>query len=216
MPVSQAVRLHDSGRGRESIVTVTGDKHHRTRVILVRHARPVIAPDRPASTWALADDVRREVEDLAGAIRRHGADGVVASPEAKARGTAEIMATRLDLPLILDAAFREQGGDRVPFLDDEAFYAAVAEHFERSNEVVFGEESSAQAAQRFAAGVDQAHGRFARPIVVTHGRAMCAWVARALGVDPLPIWRALRLPDAFVVDVSEGTLERIEPSPHES
>jgi broad specificity phosphatase PhoE len=186
-------------------------EHDRKRLILVRHARSVIAPDRPASTWALANDVRQEVEELAAAMRRLGADGVVASPEPKARGTAEIIAGCLNLSLIVEPAFREQGGDRTPFLSDAAFYAAVADHFARRDEVVFGAESSAQAAQRFAAGIDPARERFGCPIVVTHGRVMCGYLARALGVDPHPIWNSLRLPDAYAVDLAAGALERIAP-----
>jgi 2,3-bisphosphoglycerate-dependent phosphoglycerate mutase len=187
----------------------TKGRRERTRVILVRHARPIIAPDVPAESWMLAPDVGTDVEGLAESIGRYGADGVVASTEAKAHGTAEMIAHALELPLSLDPAFREQGGGQVPFLSDRDFFDAVARHFERRDEVILGSESSAQAAQRFEIGIEALGDRFACPVVVTHGRVMCAWMARALAVDPLPIWRTLLLPDALVVDLAEGTVERI-------
>ncbi|HVL26264.1 MAG TPA: histidine phosphatase family protein [Thermomicrobiales bacterium] len=179
-------------------------------VILVRHAQPVIVPDRPTSTWALADGARQEIEALAASIRDLSADGVVASPQVKAHGTGEVIAGFLGLPLESDDAFREQGGDTEPFLPDADFRAAVAAHFARPDDVVFGSESSTQAARRFAEGIDRACAAFRLPVVVTHGRVMCGYLASALGIDPLPVWRDLRLPDAYLIDLDDGTLVRIE------
>jgi broad specificity phosphatase PhoE len=180
-----------------------------TRIVLVRHARPVIDPDRPGRTWSLAGDAREDVLRLAEAIRPLGCDGVVASPEPKARDTGGIIAGAFDVPCTVDDAFREQGGDAIPWLGDDAFKAAVADHFARPNEVVFGDESSADAARRFAAGVARARAAHGFPLVATHGRVMCGYLAQALGIDPRPIWSTLRLPDALVVDLEEKTVNRL-------
>jgi broad specificity phosphatase PhoE len=179
-------------------------------IILVRHARPVIVPDMPAAAWRLAPDARADVARLAEAMRAHGAGGVIASPEPKARRTAEVIAERLGLSLTTDDAFREQGGGETPFLSDADFLAAVADHFACPDDVVFGAESSTHAARRFAGGIDRARAAFSLPIVVTHGRVMCGYLATALGIDPLPVWRDLRLPDAYLIDADDGTLVRIE------
>jgi len=157
----------------------------------------------------LAEGAAGEVARLADELRHLGADGVVSSSEPKAHGTAEVIARSLDLPLTANDAFREQGGGQVPYLSDEAFLAAVAEHFRRPDEVVFGSETSAQAARRLAAGIAETRQRFRCPIVVTHGRVMCGYLAVALDVDPVPIWRSLRLPDALVVDLGARQWTRV-------
>ena len=177
------------------------------RIVIVRHARPAIDPGRPAGTWELATGAGEAVERLAGALRPLGPNGVIASPEPKARATGEIIARCLGLGIAMDDAFREQGGEAIPWLDGDAFHAAVLEHFARPDAVVLGDESSAEASHRFAAAVARARARFSSPLITTHGRVLCGYLARELGIDPVPIWPALRLPDALVVDLAARTVE---------
>ena len=179
----------------------------RPLLVLVRHARPLIDPRRPAATWDLHPAAGPDVAQLAEAIRPLGVDGVASSLEPKAQATAAILAERLGLPLTIEDAFREQSSEGLPWLGDEAFRAAVAEHFARPQEAVLGTESSADAARRFAAGVDRARADFRRPVVVTHGRVLCGYLAQTLGIAPLPLWSGLRLPDALLVDLAAGTVE---------
>lgn len=182
---------------------------HARKLVLVRHALPVIVQDRPPEEWSLHDDAAADVECLAGELRRQGIDGIVTSPEPKAIGTAHLIATKLDIPVTEDDALREQGGGSVPWLEGEAFGRTVAEHFARPDEAVFGTETSNAAADRFAIGVDRACRQYTLPAIVTHGRVMCAWLRRAVGRDPMEIWPHLRLPDALLVDQEKGTAEWI-------
>lgn len=181
-----------------------------SRMVLVRHARPVIDPNTSPELWELKAGAEDDVKRLAKAIRTVGCDGVVVSPELKARRTGEILARCLELPVMIDPAFIEQGGGRVPWLPDRAFLAAVEEHFAHGDRVVFGTETSHQAAARFASGIEHASAGTTCPVVVTHGRVMCGYVANMIGVDPVPIWRSLRLPDAFIMDLSARTFRRID------
>jgi broad specificity phosphatase PhoE len=181
------------------------------RVLLVRHAQPVIVPDRPAGEWVLADQASEAVRLLAKGMRGLNPDGVVASPEPKALGTAHILATGLGLPLDEDKALREQGRDSIPWIEGEAeFRAAVSDHFLRSGAVVFGDESSSDAVSRFAAAVERALAVHRFPVLVTHGRIMCGYIGRVLGRDPMDFWAELRMPDAFLLDPVAGTCTRIE------
>jgi broad specificity phosphatase PhoE len=180
------------------------------RLVLVRHARPDIDPLRPAGEWPLAAGAAASVERLAASLDGLGADGVITSPEPKAAATARILSTALDLPLSEDDAFREQGGDGIPWFDDPAeFHAAVANHFARHDAVVFGAESSSMAALRFANGVERSRSMYRYPIVVTHGRVMCGYLRRATGVDPMTIWPSLQMPDALAVVRDAGTIARV-------
>lgn len=179
------------------------------QVVLVRHARPDIDPGRPAPTWTMAGGAREDVERLAEAILPLAPDGVLASPEAKARATGEIIADRLGHGIEVDDAFREQGGEAIPWLAGDAFRAAVIDHFARPDEVVLGDEASADSVRRFVDGVARARSRYRVPVIATHGRVLCGYLAYALGVDPVPIWSTLRLPDAVVVDLSARRMEAL-------
>ena len=180
-----------------------------TKVVLVRHARPEIDPAHPAGTWTLAADAGAAVDRLASNLAGLGVDSIVTSPEPKALATGTIIARALDVPLSEDDAFREQGLDTVPWIPaPEGFVAAVRDHFARPDEAVLGDEPSATAAARFAAGVERALALHRFPIVVTHGRIMCGYLHQATGVDPMEIWPSLRMPDALVVDLDNGSIAR--------
>jgi hypothetical protein len=74
---------------------------------------------------------------------------------------------------------------------------------------VFGDEPSSRAAERFSGGVARATAVYRFPVIVTHGRVMCGYLREAIGVDPMDVWPALRMPDAYVVDLEGGSLERL-------
>jgi broad specificity phosphatase PhoE len=121
-------------------------------------------------------------------------DAVVSSLEPKALETAEAFG----LPVELDSRLREHVRGGVPHFDDpEEFERAVAAGFARPHEAVFGDESFDAAHERFAAAVDDARARHSgRLAVVAHGTVIALYAARALGADPLALWRSLGLPDA--------------------
>lgn len=182
----------------------------RNRIVLVRHAKSIVEPARQPSEWGLADDQDAAVGAIADGLRNLGIDRILTSTEPKARGTGAILQRSLDVPLGEDEAFREQGLDAIPWISEpEGFVAAVRDHFERPDELVFGDESSRMAATRFAAGVRYAMETSRFPVIVTHGRVMCGYLRDAIGIDPMDIWPTLRMPDAFVVDLETKTLERI-------
>jgi broad specificity phosphatase PhoE len=192
----------------EMVLTTQGSSV--SRVVLVRHARPVIDAVRPPGEWAMADCADEDVVRLAAGLRSLEVDGVVASPEPKAHGTGQILANELALPLATDDALREQGRDTIPWIEGEgAFRAAVAIHFAHSHDAVFGAESSADAVKRFAGAVQRARSVYQFPVLVTHGRIMCGYIGRVLGRDPMDFWPDLQMPDAFVLDPVAGSCERI-------
>jgi broad specificity phosphatase PhoE len=179
-------------------------------VVLVRHAKPIIDPNRRAGEWAIDKDASGDVLRFTESFRELRADGIVSSPEPKALGTARLIADALDLSVREDADLREQGNDVVPWFDEPAdFRRAVAEHFRRSSEVVFGSESSEEAVDRFAAAVSDARSRSALPIIVSHGRVMCGYMSSVCDVDPVEIWEDLRLPDAFLLRLDTRTFTRV-------
>jgi broad specificity phosphatase PhoE len=96
----------------------------------------------------------------------------------------------------------------------EEFQAAVAEHFSRPTDVVLGAESSSAAVDRFEMAVNRARMDRRCPILVSHGRIMCGYMARAVGIDPMSIWPTLLMPDAIMLDLDTGqwcAVDREEP-----
>lgn len=181
------------------------------RVVLVRHARPVIVPESDPGQWVMDASARGDVERLARSIAPLGCDIVVTSDESKARTTGEVLGEVLGLPVWSEADLGEQGAGTIPWIEGaETFRARVIEHFERPGERVFGKETSSEAGARFAGAVSRLAERYRYPVLVTHGRVMSAWIARVTGAEAAAFWRDLRMPDAFAVDIGARRWRRIE------
>ena len=122
---------------------------------------------------------------------------IVTSTEAKAIETGQIVAQELGVPLETAADLHEHDRRGAPFLQEKgAFEEQVVRLIERPGELVFGNETADEAHRRFAAAVDgvlRRH-RQGNVAVVAHGTVMALFVARAAGVDPVSLWRALDLP----------------------
>jgi len=170
----------------------------------------VIDPARPASAWRLDGEAASDVIRLAGAIGTLGVDGIVSSAQPKAIGTAQLIGEALEVSVEEDAALGEQGGETVRWMaSPEAFTDAVRRHFEDRSVAVLGDESSAAAAERFSGAVERARVRYRFPVLVTHGRVMCAYLGVTFGIDPMRLWESLRMPDAFMVDFGSGSVSPV-------
>lgn len=181
------------------------------RLVLIRHARPVIVPGEDASGWLMDASAREEVEELGTGLAGTGMDVVVTSDEPKARETGRLISAVLGVPLEVDADLREQGSGTIPWIDGaEAFRQRVLEHFAHPAERVFGEESSIEAGERFAAAVERWWREYCCPALVSHGRVMSAYLAKTTATDPIAFWLGLRMPDAFVVKPDVRRWRRID------
>ncbi|MGB3305048.1 MAG: histidine phosphatase family protein [Thermomicrobiales bacterium] len=185
------------------------------RSILVRHAQPEIDPERSATDWSLSESGRLAARELAFAIGSLAPGTVVTSPERKAVETGAEIAAMLDLGLTIDDDLREQGLMSLPFLSDAEFHEAVERHFREPERVVLGNESSAAAGRRLGRALNRlersavdVHGM---PVIVTHGRVLASFLAQLTGDDAITIWRSLRMPDAFVADLTRGASRLILP-----
>ena len=176
-------------------------------VILVRHGRPLIDPDKPPTTWPLCPDGRDAVAKLAEKIASYKPSAIASSPEPKAAETAEIIADALGLKVELDEGLHEHKRPALAFGTEEAFRARIAQVFAEPAKPVAGGESVEQACERLAKAIAE---HPARPLVaVTHGTVLSHYVARKLGLDAHDLWRSLHTPDAFVLDADGGLIARI-------
>lgn len=174
---------------------------HERFLLLIRHAAPAFVPGVPAREWRLSKEGRRGGELLASRVAAYDPALVVSSVEPKAHETAELLGGRLGVPVVTAPGLHEHERERVGYLGREQFEVAVAAFFARPDELVLGDETAAQALARFCRALDgllAAHptGNLA---VVTHGTVLSLFVAARAGLDPVPFWRGLALPDLVVL-----------------
>ena len=165
-------------------------------MLLVRHSAPELDPSAPPEEWRLSEDGRRRCGPLAERLARYEPRVLLASSEPKARETAELVAPALGLEVQLSDGLRETARRTVGWLAPEDLDRGIRELFERPGEVVFGEESAAEALARFrraVAGLEEP------AVVVTHGTVLSLYAAARTGRDPYELWRSLELPDVVEV-----------------
>jgi broad specificity phosphatase PhoE len=162
-------------------------------LLLVRHSVPEVDPARPAEEWHLSAEGRARcgprLFELAPAA-------IVASTEPKASETAALIGAELGLAVREDDALRESARRTVPWLEAEDFLRAMRRLFAQPDEVVFGEETAAQALARFSAAVS---GLADGTVVVSHGAVISLYAAAWTGRDAFALWSDLELPDLVVV-----------------
>lgn len=166
-------------------------------LLLVRHAMPAYGPTVPAHEWTLSPEGWQAARRLITHLPRDAR--FVASDEPKAWQTLGGDATR-------DRRFNEvtrvepwEGNYR----ELRRAYVEGVDHTDW--------EPRAEVAERFDGGITE-HLALSgeRPLVVaTHGMAMTVWLKARLGLHaPGDFWADLRFPDAHLVDLDSGAVER--------
>jgi broad specificity phosphatase PhoE len=183
------------------------------RLILIRHSQSQADPERPAGQWPLTEEGRRRCGPLAERLAAYAPDVIVTSHERKAIETGNLVAARLKLPFSSADGLHEHQREHVGWLPNPAFEQAIAAFFARPDELVFGEETAAQACARFEAAVwsiVDAHPDQTIALV-THGTVMSLFVAAHARLAALPFWQSLGMPAIVVLSLPDlGLLEVIE------
>jgi broad specificity phosphatase PhoE len=179
-------------------------------LLLVRHSLPDIDPSVAASYWKLSDEGRRRCAALAEMLSAYHPAVVVSSAEPKAAETAAIVATSLGLPLETEVDLHEHERSLDTHFSQEAFQRAVEHLFAQPEDLVFGNETAAQARRRFGQAVDRLLARYPGETiaVVAHGTVISLFVAdRCSGVDGYTLWKQLDLPACVVLSLPDFTLK---------
>src|SRR5689334_5800556 len=91
------------------------------KLILIKHASPLVIPGTPPEKWKLSDKGRESCAPLAEALRPHALAAIVASEEPKARETAELVAAQLDVPVETAPGLHEHDRSNVPHMRSGEF-----------------------------------------------------------------------------------------------
>jgi broad specificity phosphatase PhoE len=176
-------------------------------LILVRHGRPKIDLDAPPTTWTLCHEGQVGCAQLAEQIVAYKPTAVVASPDPKALETAQILAHRLGLEVVVDEGLHEHKRPAASFGSEQEFRDSIAKVFAQPAAAASGGESTQQAAERLAKTLAKYQGK---PLLaVTHGTVLSLYLAERLGVDAHDLWRSLHMPDAFVLDDQGALVTRL-------
>src|SRR3954471_7667984 len=155
------------------------------KLILIKHASPLVIPGTPPEKWKLSDKGRESCGPLAEAIRAHTPSVIVASEEPKARETAEILGRNLGVPVETAPDLHEHDRSNVPHMRSGEFISHMEVFFRRPDELVLGLETADEALGRFEAALDAV---LARPpagnvAVVTHGTVLALFIADRTGKE---------------------------------
>lgn len=185
-----------------------------TKLILVKHAKPVLVSGKPPNSWLLSGEGRKSCATLAERLRQHQLNRIITSSEPKANETGLLVSEVLGIPFETAPGLHEHERSATPIISDAAAWEAlVKEFFERPDELVFGDETANQTRQRFSGAMAAVLDR--RPdetlAVVCHGTVISLYAGQVAGIDPFPLWQRLGLPSYVVFSRPElGLLEVVE------
>jgi len=182
------------------------------QLILVKHSLPEVVEDIPAREWGLSEKGRGLAELLADRLRQYRPEVIISSTELKAKQTAEIIGTELGLAFQVGGGLHEHDRSRSPFYPKDEFQALVREFFDKSDELVFGEETANQALARFRDSMNAILRTHAdkKLVVVAHGTVISLFVSWLTGQDGYLIWKDLGLPSFVLLDVQSKVLLKTE------
>ena len=117
-------------------------------LVLARHSKPEIDPEKPASQWGLGEVGRRRSELMADRLRGFNPDVVWSSNEPKAVETAEIVAGAFGVPARTADGLEEHHRRGVPYFSKrDEFESRVEQLFCNPDQLVLGTETAVQAGQ---------------------------------------------------------------------
>jgi broad specificity phosphatase PhoE len=122
--------------------------------------------------------------------------------------TAALVGERLGIYVEAVEGLHEHERRHVPIMELTALESLVADFFARPRELVFGDETAAQAMMRFSRAVNRliretGEGNL---VIVAHGTVISLFVAARNHLDPYELWKRLDLPSYVVLALPALTL----------
>jgi broad specificity phosphatase PhoE len=170
------------------------------KIILVKHAMPVLDADVPASSWRLGAEGERQAAALADRLEANAPYALVCSGEPKAVRTAEIVAARAGIDLRVVADLGEIDRPALPIVDAAEHERLNRPIFEQPGRAMLGNESADDALARFSAALHEEAERLGAGlnlVVITHGTVMALFAGAHSPVDPWKMWQRLQCGDSI-------------------
>jgi broad specificity phosphatase PhoE len=181
------------------------------KLILIKHASPRVDPNVAPERWELSEQGRSRCAALAEAVRPYAPAVIVSSSEPKAGQTARLVANSLGVEFEEGADLFEHDRSNVPHMPGREFISMMEVLFRRPDELVLGDETADEAADRFERAVDlvlAAHPE-GNVAIVSHGTVIALLLARYGAGRGFQIWREMGLPSFAVLEVPGYRLEKM-------
>jgi broad specificity phosphatase PhoE len=176
-----------------------------TRMILLRHAEPLMTDATPPVQWALTEQGRKDASALGRSLVNGSTTATVwTSPERRASETAALALPSATIHV------REQLSEvKHPwYITADEQTKAVASYLK--GEAVHGWEPRDDVGARLAVLETDFSSLETDLIIVSHGLLLTIWLDRRIGLeDPYWFWSNLQMPDAWVADFEDKSLQRI-------
>jgi broad specificity phosphatase PhoE len=173
-----------------------------SKLILVKHAPPQITPEVASNRWVLSSEGQARCEWLAGALAGQGVTALYSSLEPKALETAALAGIRLGLEVRPRPGLQENDRTGLGFATADGIRALIRQFFEAPLERVMGEETAAEALERFEGAILKARAETSDQTiaVVAHGTVLTLLVAKHNPISAFEFWGGLGLPSFVVLD----------------
>jgi broad specificity phosphatase PhoE len=173
------------------------------KLILIKHASPLVIPGTPPEKWKLSDKGRESCGPLAEAIRAHQPTVIVSSEEPKAKETAEIVGQKLAVPVETASGLHEHDRSNVPHMRSGEFISHMEIFFRKPTERVLGRESAVTALDRFQSAVNTVVAKHAEDniAIVSHGTVIALFAAEHSDRYGFELWREMGLPSFLTMEL---------------
>jgi broad specificity phosphatase PhoE len=175
-----------------------------TKLLLVRHAQPLMDGETPRTEWPLTENGKNAAIALGKRVAGRSPHEIVwTSPERRALETAA-----LTFPFVT-AERRDQLCEvKKPwYASADAHADAVSDYL--TGKVVKGWEHRQAVIARIAQ-LQLDFGSVDSIVVVSHGLFITTWLDHEIGLnDPYSFWSTLQMPDALELDLDEKSFRRI-------
>lgn len=185
-----------------------------TTIILIRHAPTQPDKNQHSTKWQMTDDAQKLCHALAKQLSDYEPGKIYTSTEVKAQATGRFIAEKLDnIPVEIVDNLQETQRQSKKFYDSQnEFHAAVRKAMLSPDEVLFGDETFADARKRLAEQVATLVKQHPDDtiVIVSHGRILSMYLAKLMRQLPVSIWGKLQMPAYAVLSWDEQTITKIQ------
>jgi len=172
------------------------------RLILVKHAMPVLEASKAPAEWKLGEQGQKQAFSLIEKLKPYLPFSLYASTESKAYETAAIVAAGLNLDCTLVPGLGEIHRRPLPIMNPAEHRQLNQGIFAQRDQPVLGTESANQALARFSAAIDEQIDPAQTQencVVVSHGTVIALFVEKHNPVDAFELWCKLNCASCVVL-----------------
>jgi broad specificity phosphatase PhoE len=173
------------------------------KLLLIKHAKPLVDPTKSSELWKLSDEGRDQARLLVQQLSSYQPSLIVFSDEPKASETAAIVGTELNIPTEPHKDLHEHDRHNVPHMRSGEFISHVELFFRKPHELVLGHETAQQALDRFEDAIDDILKKHpdSNVAVVSHGTVIALFIEKHSNHNGFQVWREMSLPSFAVFDL---------------